>query len=480
MAGPVLVALGDSLTQGFQHGAIHKTAWSFPAIVARALGLEVPLHFRIPRIPGPGLPLNLEDLLRVTSEKLGAQLSTAEWVLKFPRVASDYLDDVEDYYERGGGRLPPKYRGTYHNLAVWGFSVSDSLTVDSDLCEHMLTRDEGFIEDDFLGTVSGAMYRTAQRVLNPALDPARNGDGQVQNLARIAAEEDIGVLVLWLGANDALGTVLTLELRDMTGSEPADPLDHRIRFEWNLTSARQFRDDYARLADEVEAALGARRPKVFVGNVPHVTIPPVTAGVGGFDGRYFDHYGRFFMSRENFNPVLHKSLTREDIVKIDARIDAFNAEIAAVAASKGWHLVDLCAVLDQLAVKRNRLEHAPEQALQRYYARLGITDHPLLRLAPIPSILSFQTDRAGQRIGGGLFGLDGVHPTTIGYGLIAEVFLSAMQAAGVPGADPRRVPWHEVIANDNLLQSPPRVWDDVVSVASQNATFWDLLFRVLA
>src|SRR5690349_15010638 len=34
-----LVTIGDSLTQGFQHGAIHRTAWPYPALVARSLGL---------------------------------------------------------------------------------------------------------------------------------------------------------------------------------------------------------------------------------------------------------------------------------------------------------------------------------------------------------------------------------------------------------------------------------------------------------
>jgi hypothetical protein len=50
----------------------------------------------------------------------------------------------------------------------------------------------------------------------------------------------------------------------------------------------------------------------------------------------------------------------------------------------------------------------------------------------------------------------------------------------VPGADPRRVPWQEVITNDTLLQNPPRVWDDVCEAGSHHATLWDLIFRVLS
>jgi hypothetical protein len=143
-------------------------------------------------------------------------------------------------------------------------------------------------------------------------------------------------------------------------------------------------------------------------------------------------------------------------------------------------VVDCCAVLDELAVKRQQLEATPEQALVRYYARRGVTEHPLLRLSPIPSILTVRTDEHGVRTGGGLMSLDGVHPSTIGYGLVAEVFLAAMQQAGVPDADPRRVPWADVIANDSVLQRPPRLWDDVLQAGSHHATLWDLIFRVMS
>jgi hypothetical protein len=488
-----IAAIGDSITQGFQSGAIHNTGWSYPAIVARALGLAVPLDFRVPRIPGPGLPLNIEDRLRRIEAEVGPDLSPAEWILRFPGLASNYIDEVEDYYERGGGTLPPKFRGVYHNLAVWGFTVNEGISLHSRICEKAIEDEEGWIEDDFLGTPSASMYRTARRVLNPGDEPERAADTQVKALARLAAEESVPVLLLCLGANDCLGTVLTLEVHDMEKAKGPIPKDPLKRLAWNLTSARQFEADYQGLVDGVTAALGNQPTQIFVGTVPHVTIPPITTGVGAFDGKYFDHYARFFVNQQNFSPALHKSLSREKAMLIDQRIDAFNAAIEKVVAAenereskkpagkrKSWHVVDLCGVLDKLAVKRQGLEATPEQALIRYYADQQITDHPLLRLSPIPSILLLRTDEHGNRTGGGLFSLDGVHPSTIGYGLVAEVFLEAMEAAQVPGADRSRLPWQEVIANDLLLQSPPRVWDDVYEAGSNHATLWDLIFRVLA
>ncbi len=488
-----IAALGDSLTQGFRSAAIHDTGWSFPAIVARALGLDVPMDFRVPRIPGPGLPLNLEDLLRRAEEKLGPDMSLAEWILAFPRLAHDYIDEIEDYYERGDGAPPPKFRGVYHNLAVWGFTVNEGTTLHSRLCDRVIDEEEGWIEDDFLGTPSAPMYRTARRVLNPGDDPLRATDTQVKALARLAGEGPLDALVLWLGANDCLGTVLTLEIRDMQDAKSPIPKDPVKRLAWNLTSAKQFEADFRALVAGVGAALTGHATKIFVGTVPHVTIPPITTGVGAFDGQYFDHYARFFVSQESFDPLLHQTLSRADAQRIDGRIDAFNEIIGRLVAAENerearrrarrklsWHVVDCCQVLDDLAVKRQGLTATPEQALLRYYTRKGMPEHRLLRLTPIPSILKLRTDERRQRVGGGLMSLDGVHPSTIGYGLVAEVFLEEMEKAGVPGADPRRVPWREVVANDTLLQRPPRLWDDVLEAGSRHATLWDLIFRVMS
>ena len=116
--------------------------------------------------------------------------------------------------------------------------------------------------------------------------------------------------------------------------------------------------------------------------------------------------------------------------------------------------------------------------MKAYYRSLGISDHPLLHLEPIPSTLLLETqDRL--RLNGGLFSLDNVHPSTIGYGIVAEAFLREMQRAGVSGADPIHLDWRQIITQDFLLQSPPALWDDIANAAESNATLWDIIFRVL-
>lgn len=143
-----------------------------------------------------------------------------------------------------------------------------------------------------------------------------------------------------------------------------------------------------------------------------------------------------------------------------------------------WHLVDTGGVFDSLAVKRNGYED-PEQALVSYYTDRGRPDHPLLDLKPVPSTLKLETTGRGTRTGGGLTSLDFVHPSTIGYAIVAEAFLAAMQQAGVSGADPRQLDWAWITAQDSVLQAPPQVWDDVLEAARRHSTLWDLIFRAM-
>lgn len=474
-----LVAIGDSLTQGFQSGAIYRTDWSFPAIIARSMGLTIPNDFSIPRFPGSGLPLNIEQFLRWSRTRLGTEIDLPEWIFQFPFLLAHFMDEVEDLYEGRTNYRPAVYGGFYHNLAVWGFRVVDSFMVDAEYCEKMIDREEGWLEDDFLGLPAAPMYRTALRVLNPKLREPRKKLTQIGNLKAIGDfEGSIENLIIWLGANDCLGTVLDLKLEDMETENVSDNPQERRKF--NLTHPNVFQKDFERLVTEIKGAISSKT-KVFVGTLPHVTIPPVTQGIPPLKGKYFAYYGRFFANARNFSPFLQKHLTGEEAEIIDRRIDDFNGTIKNLVQTQGnnWHLVDIGQVLDSLAIKRNELVGSPERALRDYYARKGIGAHPLLQLSPIPNILRLELHN-GQRFSGGLFSLDCVHPSTIGYGIVAEVFLEEMQKVGVQDAEPKRLNWQEIIAQDSLLQAPPQLWESVLKTAERNATLWDVIFRVLS
>src|SRR4051812_41946954 len=123
-----LVTIGDSLTQGFQHGAIRRSDWSFPAMMARALQIE---PFRRPDFSaeGKGGPLlDLELLLRKLSDECGNKLEL--WEL--PRATASVLgamSSVDEYWERGAGAQASSSGPLHHDLASWGFDALDSTTL---------------------------------------------------------------------------------------------------------------------------------------------------------------------------------------------------------------------------------------------------------------------------------------------------------------------------------------------------------------
>ncbi len=94
-----------------------------------------------------------------------------------------------------------------------------------------------------------------------------------------------------------------------------------------------------------------------------------------------------------------------------------------------YHLVDVSGGLDRLAYRRTGGE--PSYEFPAYFAA---------NVAPPMDTRFYHVDRAGRRKAGGIVNLDGVHPSVIGQGLLAHEFLKVMKEAGVPGADPDRLP----------------------------------------
>ena len=499
---PKLVAIGDSLTQGVQSGAIYKTELSFPALIAEAMGLRVPSDFRVPRFPGSGLPLNIEALLRSMRRQLGSSINPLEWIFELPFLLADFIDDVEDLYERPI-RPAATYGGIFHNLGIAGFRVYHSFTVNSEICNQLIACNETSIEDNFFGLPSEWKYRIAQRVLNPKqLDGEHASRTQIDNLCHLnTSEGTVENLILFLGANDCLRTVKDLEVRDMPElSEMPKDCDTYELMEWrgayNLTSETVFEHDYREMVRQISEAI-CDETNVFVGNVPHVTIPPITQVIGEEDEihngqQYYTAYGPFFANQDNYS-TQDNHLTGAEIRYIDDRIDRFNGIIDEIVREqretydRNWHVVDICGLLDRLAFKRNINMHFPRVPLHQYFMDEENPDHPLLddSIRPTPSVLRFETDhrQSSRRIGGGLFSLDCFHPTTIGYGLIAEVFLHKMNKFGAFGAESDREPvclnWEKIIKRDTLIQSPPVLWDDIIDAAEAHPRLVDLVRRGL-
>ena len=72
----------------------------------------------------------------------------------------------------------------------------------------------------------------------------------------------------------------------------------------------------------------------------------------------------------------------------------------------------------------------------------------------------------GDFIKGGIFSLDGVHPTAIGHGIVAHEFLKTMKKAGVRDPEgnevsPDLLDWDAIIKSDTLYQKPIRLMQEI-------------------
>lgn len=449
-----LVAVGDSLSHGFGSGAVFHTDLSFPAIIAHELGWP---GLRYPTYPGEGgLPVNIELLMRGLEERFG---STIDWwevpsaLLHLRRA----MDRIEDYWERGPGAQTPAISDPRHVLAVYGWDLRDALT--------RTARRElaaiGAPSDNLVGQVPedhGA--RAAVRVLTNTPDDRR--DQTVFDAAAALGREGVETLVVFLGSNNALGSVTRLVYAPSEAPEYRD-LDAKARF--TVWRPEHFAHELALVVEQVRR-VPARH--VVWCTVPHVTIAPIARGVGDKPRGelYFDHYTRPWIDDDAFSPRRHRHLTGEQAAAIDAAIDAYNeAIVEAVGTARAdgldWRVCDTATLLDRLAVRRFVEDPTARPPWWTPYA----LPPALAALHPRPDTRFLCADDTGARSSGGLFSLDGTHPTICGYGLLAQEVITVMEGAGVrfrhadgsPRDAPVRVDMARLVRRDSLLTRPPGV-----------------------
>ena len=456
MAKHRLVAIGDSLTQGFFNGAVDRTEWSFPAQVAAAMGEAD--RFLTPRFGGPGgIPLNLEWLIRRLGNRFGERISLFELPAAIVMVHRS-LGEIEDYWERGPGSLPVQDTAYHHNLAVWGYEIGDALNLTSNLCDAEIPPPK----DNWLAQVpERALYRTARRVLNPSGSPDWGSLSALDAAGRLADDGGLENLIVVLGANHALGAMTRLELRFSTAEELDKP-PHARRA--NLYRPEHFRILYDRLLAAVDR-VGAER--VFLGTVPHVTIPPVARGVGVQSDGYYEYYTRPWIWDKDFNPERHTALTGDEAQLIDHHIDDYNDIIrSAVESAPNRYLIDVGSLLGRLAFRRRRgvvpfrFPDGLIDTLQRNPELNYLVEADGHVRLDTRFIRTRTLDGTTRLIQGGLFSLDGMHPTITGTAIVAHGVLQILREAGV-SMERSDLDWDIVLGADTLLNDPPPLLSDL-------------------
>ena len=229
--------------------------------------------------------------------------------------------------------------------------------------------------------------------------PSGTSGTQVQQ----ALARQPSLIYLWVGGDDALPALPT-----------GDPMQ--------MTPVSTFTAEFA----DVLAALGTSHARLVVANVPDVTkIPYMTSAtalldlfskVTGFPSFLFSDVLHIYpgdlvnaqgitdleadlMKAENFElpPPLPASdiLTAANVAIVQNTIDGYNAAIAKQVAAAGGTVVDMHTLINNWAAN-------------------GIT------INGYAATMNFL---------GGVFGIDGIHPTNTGYALLANQFITATNSA---------------------------------------------------
>ncbi len=463
-----LVTIGDSLTHGFQSGAIFNTNQSYPVIIAKEMGWS---DMRYPVYSGPegGLPLNLEYLSRDLRKRFGDKVN---WLNGLPAILSirQYLDAIEEYWERGKGTVYNSQGKINHNLAVYGWDLRNTLSRNADICFDILAKNKP--KNDFLRqVVEYHNERSAIVVLNSARDSNGKALTPIQAATVLGqegnTEEGIETLIVMIGSNNALGSILTFNVS--WSDEGYD--DMSVNDKYTVWRPTHFKAELDLLVAEIKK-IKARH--VIVATVPHITIVPFARGVGGKarnKSRYFPYYTLPWIQDKDFNPDKHPHLTENEARAIDCAIDQYNDAITEVVRQarlegRDWYLMELCGLLDRLASRRYI-----EDPLARpdWWSQVGgeyQLPPELEAISPPLNSCLFRTEPGKGRTDGGLFSLDGIHPTTVGYGIMAQEIIKIMQSSGVKfykeDGSPRegevKVDWKRLLAQDSLIsQTPPNI-----------------------
>jgi lysophospholipase L1-like esterase len=405
------VALGDSLTAGFSNNSLIYTHQA--ASLGRLLHIQTGAGgtFEQPYVSPPGLRnelflLSLGDPLIIAP--FPGEIAWPSW--EFNPQDPDYGSFPNFYLGQPLGYLP------YDNLGIPGMGASDALSTTCD----------GPLED----LTSSPFYCTILR--NPECedvfnDPAAGTCGASTADSKSALEQalfsvpELGItqptfMTVWLGSADVLGAVISgVVIENVT----ITPLPE-------FSSA--FSDIIEQISDEGIQMAIANVPDAtntpWATTIPPFLVDPLTGAPVLDDGGELvfllgtDESGTqrtltiddkvilpasSLLSDGVGIPVIYDGtgeylpddviLDETELGVIQTRIDGFNALIATEAQDAGAAFVDAYARMNQI-----------------------IDDGVLL------GGLTFTDDF----LTGGLFGYDGIHPTNLGYGIVTQWFVDAI------------------------------------------------------
>lgn len=411
------VALGNSLTAGYQSGAV---VWSdvdvaYPVLMARAMGITI----------GDGA-----DQFQYMRFAQGQGIGTRQILV--PAGASFTLGTAQNF---GSAPSNATLARPYNNLGVPGAVLADMHPPTTGVEALLATARQSPARNPFFGAV----------LRNPAFG---------RTLVDQAAALNPNLVTLFIGNNDVLGysssggTSGTNVQFLTTGQNPRP------------TESDRFASQFNALLDTIMRRMPNAR--VIVGNVPNVLFAPYFQARPLIQGALPAN----FPLQENGRPTLNGLVVRSSLSPGGLRrissadlilLPAISALPALLAQGVGTSLANPlpdALVLDSLEiiVARNAttdFNNAITGAIARYQsptkrAALFDANATLADVAArgytMPGLGSSITVAF---ISGGFFSLDGVHPSSRGYGAIATEMLRAINrefGSNFPFVDIRSLP----------------------------------------
>ncbi|KAF0141184.1 MAG: hypothetical protein FD122_1836 [Stygiobacter sp.] len=303
-----------------------------------------------------------------------------------------------------GAPINLSYAAPYNNLGVPGAFVYDIVNT----------------------TKTADSYTAKAGSLNPIFDVVLRGQGSA---FRQAKAQKPTMLFCWIGNNDILGHATS------GGTVP-------------LTDPNVFGALWKQLAD----SLGSLNTKVVIANIPSVTsipffttIPPATKNPA--TGQIILFYGQTktgvrqlvigqdlvtlqasaLLTDASGNPTgvgLSPTkplpdavvLDKDEVAIVKNTVASYNQTLATLAASKGFAIVDINTFFNNVAAN---------------------------------GIVVDGTKFTAEFVNGGLFSLDGVHPSNQGYAIVANEFIKAINlkwGSNIPAINVATVPGSLVLA----------------------------------
>ncbi len=373
----VYVALGNSLTAGYQSGALYESAqkYSFPADIARQAGVP-DSAFQQPLISDPGIGGRMK-VLNLSGPVIGTDPAGA------------------------GVPLNLNLARPYNNLGVPGAVLYDMIdTSTSFAAKEAPPRSNPFFQIVLRNPALGSTPVAQALALHPTF------------------------MTVWIGANDVLGYATSGGAvgTQGPGTGPTDPT--------------QFAALYNAMMNTLLA--GAPNAKFAVANIPDVTdIPFFTTVPDSFPSPITGkNVGAFIVERHDANGKLYAGTVnaKTDYILLTA-IDSLNAGVGVPAAAGGTgRPLPNQFVLDstEVAVVEATI-NSYNQTIAAFAAahpdRVALVDaHALLYQIAKEGYVGQGVDLTSDYISGGFFGLDGVHPTSQGYAFVANSFIKAINS----------------------------------------------------